>query len=326
MLIFPNALFARVEAGAAPPAAALELDFAAGIYRAGGTSYASLAAMPGYSFVRGGEQGALGADGTVGWFAAGVPAVNGLGFHAYGATINKAMRSQALELWMMDGVSIAADSQAAPDGTMTADTFTATAGAYHISYIGLVDWDSGAHSDSIYLKAGSGRFAQLFFANALNQYAYANFDLVDGKVTAAGPGSQGYIVPAGNGWFRCVLIAELATGNNNAFSLNMIDNGAAARLAGPAAVGATVHAWQAQVLTGSFADGGPLVRTAAAPAGIGASALSVGLADGDYDAVFTFDDNSTQTMPVSVSGGAFRHPVGGALGRGIVRRTIVTAA
>lgn len=325
MLIFPNALFGRTAADEAPPAA-LELDFAAGIYRAAGASYASLAAMPGYSFARSGEQGATNGDAPVGWFAAGVPAINGLGFHAYGATTNKAMRSQELEQWVTDGVSIAANAQAAPDGTMTADTFTATAGAYHISYIGLVDWEAGVHSDSIYLKAGSGRFAQLFFANALNQYAYANFDLVDGKVTAAGPGSQGYIVPAGGGWLRCVLIAELAAGNNNAFSINMIATGTATRLAGPAAAGETIHAWQAQALTGSFADGGPLVRTAAAPASIGASALTVGLADGEYSAAFTFDDHSTQTMPVTVSGGTFRHPVRGALNRGIVRRTVVTAA
>ena len=67
---------------------ALALDFVNNSYWAGGVKAASLAAMPGYAFTRSGIQGALDSDGGVDDFAANIPAINGYGFHCYGALTN----------------------------------------------------------------------------------------------------------------------------------------------------------------------------------------------------------------------------------------------
>jgi len=52
----------------------------------------------------------------------------------------------------------------------------------------------------------------------------------------------------------------------------------------------------------------------------------VAIQNGDYVAAFTFDDGSEQVRPVTVEDGFFRHPVMGALERGVVRRTVVALA
>lgn len=329
-LIFPNALFARAAAtGNAEAPAALDLDFAAGRFRAAGTAYASLAAMPGYAFARSGEQGAIDADGGADWFAANVPAVNDHGHHAYGALTNSALRSQEFgaAAWPTNLIAVAADAALAPDGTATADTLNAgTVNSNHYIYQSFGLGAAGVHTVSVFVKAGTARYVQLIDDHD-GTYTYgANFDLQTLTVAQQAAGWTGTIVPIGGGWLRLVgVFTATGPGAANAY-LSMIGSGSAGRVGAYAAASETLHAWQFQVIPGNFPDGGPLIRTAGETAGIGVSDLRVALANGDYLAVYTLGDGSTQTIPTTVSGGQFAHPVLGALSRAIVKRVVVTAA
>lgn len=329
-LIFPSALFARAAATGNPGApAALDLDFAAGRFRVAGSSYPALALVPGYAFARTGEQGAVDSTGAVQWFAANTPAINDRGYHAYGALTNYALRSQEFDnaAWAANLIAVTANAALAPDGTMTADTLNAgTVNSNHYIYQAFPLGAAGVHTVSVFVKAGTARYVQLVDDHD-GTYTYgANFDLQTLTVTQQAAGWAGYIVPIGGGWYRLVgVFSAVGPGTANAY-LSMIGSGTAGRVGAYAAASETLHAWQLQVIPGSFPDGGPLIRTAGATASIGASDLRVAVANGDYSAVYTFDDGSTQTIPTTVSGGQFAHPVAGTLSRAIVKRVVVTAA
>ena len=329
-LIFPNALFARAAVTGSPGVpAALDLDFAAGRFRAAGSSYPALAGVPGYAFTRSGEQGAVDSAGTVEWFAANVPAINDRGYHPYGALTNHALRSQEFSAaaWPANLITVTADTTLAPDGTTTADTLNAgTVNSNHYIYQTFPLGASGVHTVSVFVKAGTARYVQLIDDHD-GTYTYgANFDLQTLTVPQRAPGWTGTIVPIGGGWYRLVgVFTATGPGAANAY-LSMIGSGTAGRVGAYAAASETLHAWQFQIIPGNFPDGGPLIRTAGATGGIGASDLRVAVANGDYSAVYTLDDGSTQTIPTTVSGGQFAHPVPGTLGRAIVKRVVMTAA
>jgi hypothetical protein len=318
MLIFPNALFARATAADGPPAAAaLDLDFAAGSYRAGGTLYPSLAAMPGYAFARSGEQGAADTDGSVDWFAANVPAINGRGFHAYAAATNHLPSSQSLASLALLGAGTGSapvrtlDYGAAPDGLPNASRFQFNRGAgtsgsdYSVATLLSTATVTGgqAWTESVWARAVSGtQKVTLYFGGGNFAFEPVPFTLT-------------------TSWQRLAISqVALSTGSGANFGIGLIGTD------GSGAQSADIVAWQGQFVPGGFADGGPLIRTASSSATIAASALSLGLANGMYRATYTFDDGSSQVVPVTVSGGTFNHPTLGVLERAIVKRTLVEIA
>jgi hypothetical protein len=152
----------RTPRGASSPYAAyaLALDFEGSEYWAGGTRAANLAALSGYSFTRTGEQRAEDTDDQVDSFAANVPAINGYGYHCYGAltnlllnagggssivTQNVTVTAQAYTLSFRGSgtVTLSGASTAGPlVGTGTTDqvalTFTPSAGTLTLTVSGSV--------------------------------------------------------------------------------------------------------------------------------------------------------------------------------------------
>lgn len=312
MIPFPSALLAS--AGAAPPATFLSLDFAAGVYSNGSVTAASIAELPGYAFTRIGEQGAVGADGTVLWFAPNVPAINGAGFHAFGALTNLLKRSQEPGQYpwtSFNGASVTADTAApAPDGSTTGDRLTVAGGTRSAIYqtVGTI-------------AAGSTNTLSIFVKKPASGAAIAaRATYTDAVAAATGPSAK---ILLSESWQRLVLAAPL---NNQGTMLDALIGNPDAAYGFDSDCAGQVDIWQAQVLDGNLPGGGPLIRTASTTAAIGASDLRVGLANGDYSASFTFDDESTQIVALTVSDGLFRHPVKGALARATIKRTIVTAA
>lgn len=110
-------------------------------YWLSGTQYTPVTTLPGYSFARSGEQGAVNASGAVQFFAANVPAINSAGYHAYGALTN---------LLLNAGSSSALATQT---------TAALTAVAHTISFIGTGSVAlSGAFTGSL---AGTGATNQV---------------------------------------------------------------------------------------------------------------------------------------------------------------------
>jgi hypothetical protein len=92
----------------------------------------------------------------------------------------------------------------APDGTSTADTLTATA----TTAVHNVQQTAGGFGSvltlSVYAKAGTSNFLQLW--HGISVQTYANFNLSTGAVGTVGTDATASITNAGNGWYRCTIV------------------------------------------------------------------------------------------------------------------------
>jgi hypothetical protein len=225
---------------------ALALDFDDQQYWSGGTQAASLSALSGYTFTRSGTQGAIDSDNSIDSFAANVPAINGNGYHAYGALTNLLLRSQEFDnaSWgNYASASVTANTSTAPDGATTADTITFDADPTS-EVFQIVDAASATYAVSVWAKVASGTRA----------FRIKVYDGVGNNYSSD--------FTATTSWQRFTYIHTGAV--NNVSIAN-------------AAAGGTgsIFAWQAQMLPGNFPDGGPIIVTAGSTAAIGASALDV---------------------------------------------------
>lgn len=300
ILPFPSAMLGMQTAEAtAMPITSLSLDFAGGVYRADGVDYGTLNMMPGYAFTRSGEQGAIAGDGSAAYFPENVPAINARGYHANEAATNLVQQSQSFQTapWGPYGpVSlIGSDVSLAPDGTMSADEISLT-GPSGIYYQGTPGSSPGEVTLSIWARTGSGTMPfRLYVLDGSNQYS------PDFTATTA--------------WQRFVFTRTVVSGAAQ-FAITSSTGGNSGNL----------QVWQGQLMGGSFADGGPIIRTQNGPAHIGASKLVVSLDNGDYTATYTFDDNSQQVVATNVTDGRFAHPVKGSLNRAVVKKALVIPA
>jgi hypothetical protein len=97
--------------------------------------------------------------------------------------------------------TVTANTATAPDGTMTADLVTATAGsACH--YVFQTNSSSVSVTFSVYAKAGTANWLGLG-SGYTNGTETAWFDLTNGTVGTVAAGGTASIVSAGNGWWRC---------------------------------------------------------------------------------------------------------------------------
>lgn len=209
---------------------------------------------------------------TVEYFAANVPAINNLGYHAYGALTNLVTYSQDFgnAAWTSGGVSVTANTVVAPDGTTTADTLTEDAANSEHRIYQSIAMEAGTGTWSVVAKAGTRNWLAIR-NNAAS--ICANFNLSTGVVGTNTGGA--YIVDLGGGWYRCVAIGAQSS-PLDFMTLNMgdADTGLGAAYAYAGNGTGTIHLWQGQQITGNFPDGGPIIRTAGATASIGASDLA----------------------------------------------------
>jgi len=119
---------------------------------------------------------------------------------------NLLLRSQEFDTtdWTKTGCSVTANTSSAPDGTTTADTLTASAST-SVHNIQQPTTVSGAPIViSIFAKAGTHSFLQIFQGNA--SINYANFNLSTGALGTVGAAGTASITDAGNGWYRCSFV------------------------------------------------------------------------------------------------------------------------
>lgn len=155
-------------------------------------------------------------------------------------------------LWVKDSSFISPNDQISPDGTLTADTFTAngTTNVHQIYQNGNVT--SGiTYTNSIFAKKGTNDFIQLTGGNAaFGLNSFANFDLNNGTVGTVGSTTTASIQNIGNGWYRCIVTFTAISTTSVAPILLFIVNSSSAVKAQSNNLSTSVYLWGAQVEQG----------------------------------------------------------------------------
>jgi hypothetical protein len=124
---------------------------------------------------------------------------------------NLVTQSQDFTPWGATAASTTANVGVAPDGTTTADLVTAN-GASSSHTIAFSATAGISRIFSVYLKAGTNNFAQLYFSG--DGAPFANFNLATGTVGTVGSNQTATIESVGNGWYRCAIFTNSTTAGN----------------------------------------------------------------------------------------------------------------
>lgn len=114
--------------------------------------------------------------------------------------------------WVNAEVTITANAVTAPDGTTTADTLTGNGVSGLHSILQTATTSTVGKAFSVYLKAGTNNFAQIFFDG--DAAPFADFDLSTGTVGTTGGSVTATATAAGNGWYRCAVYTASTTATN----------------------------------------------------------------------------------------------------------------
>ena len=148
--------------------------------------------------------------------------------------------------WVNQATTDTTNTTVAPDGTTTADTITASAGAATHSIIQTITPPSGTNVLSVFAKAGTNNYIQLFFGGQTG--TFANFDITAGAGatgTSSGVVSTA-ITSEGNNWYRCVVIFTQSTATS--VQIGLVSSSSAVRAESWTTAGTeTVILWGAQL-------------------------------------------------------------------------------
>lgn len=158
--------------------------------------------------------------------------------------------------WIKGNTTVTANSTVAPDGTSTGDAiYQTTATSVQNMTSGIIVGSSGtAYTFSIYLKAGTSRYAQVTFpSTTMGSTQYANIDITGVTITASAA-STASVVDVGNGWVRVKYTVVAVASSNVTPFIVAINSGTDARGASITGDAANYFfLWGAQLETGSLA-------------------------------------------------------------------------
>ena len=161
--------------------------------------------------------------------------------------------------WGPINATITANAIAAPDGTTTAETFTddVVSGSHLVQQILSGVIVNTTYVFSCFLKAGTNNYAYLSFRDSGtgNRYFSAEFDLSTGAVNRTSAGSSGTlttqsITAVGSGWYRCVIIGQVAAAGSMRAVIGLSDGTSAYTNFGAityTGTGTSIFAWGAQL-------------------------------------------------------------------------------
>lgn len=198
-----------VQAPGCDPSATLQLGFTtnsgSGLYCLKGTRYGRFLDVPGASFSRASTKTALTSSGAVVSFASGVPAITDLGLLVEGAGTNLLLWSQdpTNAAWIKNNGAVAGATTLAPDGTLTASTFTATAGnAFHYLNRTGFSYVAGSYVHTFFVKRNNNDW--VFFTVDDSQISY--FNMATGVFGTLGTGVTATAKALTNGWYMIAAI------------------------------------------------------------------------------------------------------------------------
>jgi hypothetical protein len=151
--------------------------------------------------------------------------------------------------------SVSANTTTAPDGTLTADTWTGDGASGQHYLAQFVSATSGvAYTQSVFAKKGTNNFIQILGSTAIHDVnSWVNFDLENGVVSTVGISAKATITDFGNGWYRCTMTATAitTTASSAGFLLVLITSATSARFESNS-LETSVHLWGAQLEVGAY--------------------------------------------------------------------------
>jgi hypothetical protein len=158
--------------------------------------------------------------------------------------------------WTKESATITSNSVIAPNGTTTADTFTATAtNALHYLSQNVSITTGNIITFSCYVKNNGGNFVQLVAgaSDFIPISPYQNFNLQTGTL-ASGNITNSTITNVGNGWFRITSNLTCTSTGTASFFIVPILNGITGRVDAFTGDGTSgIYIWGAQLELGSTA-------------------------------------------------------------------------
>jgi hypothetical protein len=175
---------------------------------------------------------------------------------------------------------------------------------------------------SVFAKMAELRWLILFCSNGANAAAW--FDLqngVTGSIGGAAAVKQSYIYNCGGGWYQCVLVCSASSAPNAGMALAETDGSFA--LTNPNGTKGW-HGWEAGCYNAALPLPPVITTGGQTRPTVGQDTMRFALPNGRYLAAYTFDDGSTQSVPVSIFNGVFEVATNpGVLNRSVVRSVTV---
>jgi hypothetical protein len=156
--------------------------------------------------------------------------------------------------WLKGASTISPNSINSPNGTLTADTFTAdgTTAQHQIQSSGNSFLNGTTYTISIYCKKLTNNLIQLAGTNPIfGSNVWANFDLNNGVVGTIGSSTTANITDVGNGWYRCSIIGTAISNTTTNGIVLWIVNSLTSPRGETNALNTSVFLWGAQVVQGS---------------------------------------------------------------------------
>jgi hypothetical protein len=151
-------------------------------------------------------------------------------------------------VWTKTNATISAIPVAAPDNTTTADTLTADAGTGTVprfADVNVLTANGAVHTVSIYAKAGTYSFVQIYINNQGAEWA--NFTLSGSGTAVANGSSTAAISDVGSGWYRLTMTYTAGSTDRRPFFM-LAASGTATRAQTWNPVGTeTVYFWGADL-------------------------------------------------------------------------------
>ena len=155
-------------------------------------------------------------------------------------------------VWSKNAAAIVVNSITAPDGTLTADTLLALSGTGLIPRVGDTSVNtvqSAAHTVSIYAKAGTYNFLQIYIISQASEWV--NYTLTGSGTVSVNGSCTATITLLSDGWYRLTM-TYTAGGTDRRPFFAMAASGTATRAQTWNPVGTeTIFIWGAQLELGS---------------------------------------------------------------------------
>jgi hypothetical protein len=181
---------------------------------------------------------------------------------------NLLLRSEEFEnaAWGRIGTTVVANTVVSPDGSVDADTLTASAGtASHLTQQQVTTVASQTYTYSVFAKYNTAKYLAFGFASGTlgSAWAFVTVDIQNGTITQTTNGggasvtATGAITPVGNGWYRITVTGNYSQTNTyptfHIVNTSTPSFGAFGVYSWTAAGTESVYVWGAQLEAGAFA-------------------------------------------------------------------------